>query len=220
MKKLLFVFLILSYFGCASTDINSITDPDYRGTQIKHLLIVSGIQDIGIKKSIEQKFIQTITNDYDVIAFAGYDILPPTRNYTKEDYNSIFTKYNIDSILILSITDIGYKTETYTDNQPYVTQGQMTQTGNQYQYSSKTYGGPQTYTNKKPYLSMKTEIFDPFKNKLIWVATSNSKGNSWVNINFVLNNYINEVAKKLAQDGLIIPKPEPVNTTTDISDLE
>lgn len=213
MKKLIISLLVFSFLGCASTNITSITDPDYRGTQVKHLLIVANIKDMGMKQSVEQKFIETMTKDYLVNVSASYDVLPPTREYTDKDLHNIFTKNGIDSVLMLSVTDAGYKTETYTDNQPYRTKGQMTRTGNQYQYQTTTSGGPQTYTNKKAYLSMQTEIIDPFKNKMIWVATSNSKGNSWVNINFVLSNYINEVAKKLAADGLITPKPKEEKTT-------
>lgn len=214
MKKLIILLFVLFCFGCASTNITSITDPDYRGTQVKHLLIVADLKDLSMKQSVEQKFKETMMNNYTVNVSASYDVLPPTREYTEKDLRSIFSKNGIDSVLMLTVTDAGYQTETHTVNQPYRTQGQVTRTGNQYQYQATTSGGPQTYTNNKPYLSMRTEILDPFKKKVIWVATSNSKGNSWVNINFVLSNYINEVAKKLAADGLITPKPKEENTTS------
>ncbi|HPB04418.1 MAG TPA: hypothetical protein PLH00_06250, partial [Bacteroidaceae bacterium] len=91
MKKISILLLIYLYIGCVSvsTKINSITDPDYKGTKLSHLLIFANVNDLGMKQSIEQKFIKTFTSKYDVKASAGHEILPPTRQYTETELKTI-----------------------------------------------------------------------------------------------------------------------------------
>ncbi len=207
MKKTICLLITFFCIGCASTKIASITDPDYKGAKLKNIVIVANVDDLIMRQSIEQKFTETMINKYDIKASSGYEILPPTRQYTEIELKNILAKNNIDSVLILTVKDSGYKTSTYTSYEPYKTQGYVSAIGtNQYQYQSTTYGGPKTYTIDKPYLSIKTEIVDPINGKTIWVATSDSGGNSCVGINFLLNDYIDEIAQKISEDGLISRK--------------
>lgn len=207
MKKLICLLLIFFCIGCASTKITSITDPDYKGTKLNHLVVIANVNDLTMKQSIEQKLTETMMTKYNVKVSSGYDILPPTRQYTEIELKKILAKNSIDSVLILTVTDSGYKTSKYTTYQPYQTQGNISQTGtNQYQYQSTTSGGPRTETYNKPYLSVKTEIVDPVNGKTKWVATSNSRGNAFVGVNFILNDYIDAIAQKISEDGLISRK--------------
>ena len=203
MKKILFSTLCLILVSCVSTHITSVTDPQYKSFVIGKVVVVLDTSDLDLKIKIESNLVSEL-NKKGVIAFNGYDVLPPTRNYSENDLKNIFAKNNIDSILFISIAEMGYSQQTLTTYQPYTSRGTITRMGpDQYQYSMQTQGGPQTTTIKKPRLNIITQLFDAKNGNRIWMSTARSSGNAFASINDTFRDYGIEIVKKLEDDHLI-----------------
>ncbi len=204
MKKILFSTVCLLLVSCVSTRITSVTDPQYKSFIIDKVVVVVNTSDLDLKIKMESNLVSEL-NKKGVIAFNGYDVLPPTRNYSENDLKNIFAKNNIDSILFISIAEMGYSQQTLTTYQPYTSQGTITRMGsNQYQYSMQTQGGPQTHTITKPRLNIITQLFDAKNGNKIWMSTARSSGNAFASINDTFKDYVIEIVKKLEDDHLII----------------
>ncbi len=205
MKKSIILFAFIFVYGCASvsTNITSYTDPDYRTYKVKNIAVIADVADLSSKMKIESTFVHYF-REKNIAVLTGYDIIPPTRNYSADEMKAVFKKNGIDAVLVIAVSDAGYKKEQVTIDQPYETKGTIYRTGsNQYQYSSKTDGGPQSYTVKKPHLTIKTSLFDPKAGRMIWIANSYSRGNAFVNLDSTFNNYVNSVVNKLDEDNLL-----------------
>ena len=204
VKKILFSTVCLLLVSCVSTRITSVTDPQYKSFIIDKVVVVVNTSDLDLKIKMESNLVSEL-NKKGVIAFNGYDVLPPTRNYSENDLKNIFAKNNIDSILFISIAEMGYSQQTLTTYQPYTSQGTITRMGsNQYQYSMQTQGGPQTHTITKPRLNIITQLFDAKNGNKIWMSTARSSGNAFASINDTFKDYVIEIVKKLEDDHLII----------------
>ncbi len=200
-KSSILLVAFLFIFSCVSTRITSFTDPEYRSFRIDRLVVVMDTEDLDYKMKMEplvaSKFLEK-----GVTAYPGYEILPPTRNYSTNDLKDAFLKNNLNSVFIFKISDIGYTQEEMTIYQPYTSQGTITRMGsNQYQYSMQTKGGPETHTIKKPRLSIKSYLFDAKNGNKIWVSTSFSGGNAFTNINDTLKDYAIEIVRRLEIDN-------------------
>lgn len=203
MRKIILPAVCLLLVSCVSTRITSVTDPQYKSFIIDKVVVVMNTSDLDLKIKIESYLVSEL-NKKGVIAYTGYDVLPPTRNYSENDLKAAFAKNNIDSILFIAIAEMGYSQQTMTTYQPYTSQGTITRMGsNQYQYSMQTQGGPQTHTITKPRLNVITQLFDAKNGNKIWMSTARSSGNAFASINDTFKDYGIEIVKKLQADHLI-----------------
>jgi len=209
MKRVRFVLVFFFITACVSTDIASFTDPDYRNFKIRNIAVIADVADLRYKITMENDFASCF-RDKRLNVYEGYNLVPPTRNYKPAEIKEIFRKNNVHAVLLFTIQDAGYTQEQVTLYAPYNTSGTINRTGaNQFQYSSTTQGGPMSFNVKKPHLTMKTHIFDPSNGRLMWIATSFSSGNAFVNLESTIYNYVISVVDRLEADDLLAGGPEP-----------
>lgn len=167
-------------------------------------MVYANVHDYAYREEIETALVKYIVRyKYDCIAVKSKDIIPRTREFTKEQINTILKNNGIDAVLIFSIKDTGYDNQSITVNQPYRTSGNIYIRGNDYYYDATTYGGPQTYNYSKPYLLADVDILDVKTGVKIWTAQFSSWGYQYANIYNVLVKTISKAVKKVGQDGIV-----------------
>lgn len=107
MKNL---FIKLIYFciailflgtGCIPTNVISLKDPSYNNRTFKRILVIANFQKIEDMKEIEKQLAYEL-NWKGIFAVENYRLLPPIREYTNEEKNNIYNKYNFDSYILIS----------------------------------------------------------------------------------------------------------------------
>ncbi|MGQ9844450.1 MAG: hypothetical protein ACUVRK_12945 [Spirochaetota bacterium] len=206
--KLIIFSMVISFLACGTfgvrVDGTSYTDPSFNKNSINKILVYANVHDYAYREEIETAFVKYIVRyKYDCTAVMSKDIIPRTREFTKEQIITILKNNGIDAVLIFSIKDSGYYNQSITVNQPYRTSGNIYRSGNNYYYDATTDGGPQTYNYSKPYLLADVDIFDVKTGIKIWTAQFDAGGNAFANTNDALIKTITETIKKMAKDGIV-----------------
>ena len=199
-KKHLYLLMVaLSSFGCASTTIRSATDPSFANTAYSTILVISTFPDLLQKNALEEHLVNAFLS-YKVRAYAGYLILPPTRQYSAEEINIILSKYGIDALLIVALQDF-WASQTYIPP-TITTQGSATLINNTLSYSTKTqaYGG----FISKPRVTFESRLFDVKTGTTVWVSSSLTKGNAFAKFSDLASSLSNKSVEKLFEDQIII----------------
>ena len=102
MKQTVIIFSLVSMLalsgGCASTKMTSFTDPDYRQTTFKRILILANTSDLERRLYFESTMAKVLL-DVGVVAIEGFKLFPPTRNLTPERKVELLIQDSIDSYL-------------------------------------------------------------------------------------------------------------------------
>jgi hypothetical protein len=177
LKTKLAVFTVLCFlvYGCASTSITSVIDQRSFKHPYSRLLAISTFSDLSMKAQIEG-IIQKDLMYNKISCWAGVQLLPPTREYTPEEINSIIRENNIDGILIIGLTDFWTSQQHIPETAS--TSGRVSIIGNSINYSQRTtsYGG---FDISKPRLSFESRFYDATTGEVVWMSTSTTKGNAF-----------------------------------------
>lgn len=199
LKQILFMFMILSLLGCASTDLRTVKNPELYQANFKKLLIVAPFTDMNLRMQTEEIFGKEF-NLLHVNTVTSIKLIPPVKNYGDEDLKNILEQNNIDGILVVGFQD-------YWTSQAYIpksssTQGTASLYGNSLYYQSytKEFGG---YYVKKPRVKFEIRLFDRKSGQVAWLATSFTKGNAFADYEDLINDLAEEVVKKLVKESVV-----------------
>jgi len=198
---ILLAVIALILAGCVSTQVDSITNPQFQGKKFNRILVNLNITNIQTVKAFEGKFSIKARETLKQTAFIpAYSVFMPGENISKEELQKRLAEKEIKSLLIVTPTN-------YSEQQVYLPQTSTTQS-NYYASGNQVYGQSQTYTYggfnvSKPRITYQMKLYDVESGKLVWNATALSRGNAHATIEEMLRSLINETISKLQMDGLV-----------------
>jgi hypothetical protein len=204
MKKLFLILILLTVtFNCSSVQVQTtgVIDNDYNNYKINRLAIFVNIKNLNNRSNYELQLYE-ILDQFFIERCRSIDVLPPIRDYTDEEYNSIVKRYDLDTFLILNFDNSGYNIKKIKINSPYTTTG--TVSGNT--FSATTTGGPETYDISLPYLTITSELYDVKKDKSFWKSTTDGKGNGYSSLDAVTSEAFIDIVKTIQEYKFIKPK--------------
>jgi len=90
--------------SCASTNITAFRDPDFVDKTYHRILIIAPFSDLEYRNTAERYFVFRLSK-FSVEAISSIRAMPPTRNYTDEEFNKVLAKNNIEAVLVVTLTD-------------------------------------------------------------------------------------------------------------------
>ncbi|MFN0157684.1 MAG: hypothetical protein ACKVRP_06375 [Bacteroidota bacterium] len=207
MKQMITILSLLSTTfcgGCASTRMTSFTDPDYRQTTFKRILVLANTSDLERRLHFESTMVEVLL-DAGVVAIEGFKLFPPTRNLTPERKVELLIQDSIDSYLSISVGESGME-QVYIPptGSTTTTKGKASVTGNKLEYRGKSTttieGG---YNFSKPWAAFDVELVDVSTGNTAWVASAFTGGNAFANFSTVINSFCDQTIDQLANDKLI-----------------
>ncbi len=118
MKKYILIISILIIgtmaIGCSRPyeNVTTLGSPEYKGTTVSKVAIFVSVNDIALRESTEKWFVEEFMN-YKVNAVESYKIFSPLKTYTPQEMMRIFKKNNVDSYLVVNITNASENTVVY-----------------------------------------------------------------------------------------------------------
>ncbi len=198
MKRALGLALIIIFFsGCASTNLTSVKDTEFRNASYGKILIISSFTDLMFRKNIEYRLAYYLQKKVEVVA--GIDFLPPTRTYSEAEIDAAIIKNNIDAILVASLKD--FWESQYALPESTVSTGSASVVGNVLTYSVQEtkYGG----VVSKPRVTFECRLFDAQSGKCAWLASTLTKGNAFAGFSTLADSLAFSVAAKMWKDGVL-----------------
>ncbi|MBN1397199.1 MAG: hypothetical protein JXA06_04120 [Bacteroidetes bacterium] len=200
---ILYTSLLIGFFGCASTNITSFIDPDYKTTNFTRVLIIANLSDLQWRQQIESRLVQEF-RDNGIFALEGINLFPPTREFTEQEKIDLLIQNKIDSYILIDVGETGteqvYIPQTGSSTK---TEGSVSVHGKTTTYSEETrttnYGG---YTVSKPWAKFDAKLFDVSNGQNAWIASAFTSGNAYANHNTVINSFCGKTVKQLIKDGV------------------
>ncbi len=188
--------------SCASTHITAFKDPDFVGKSFHRILVIAPFSDLEYRDTAEKAFIFWFS-EFSVDAISSIRIMPPTRDYSNEEFNNVLSKNKIEAVLVITLTD-AFTSEAYVPGSSR-TDAKATLMGNYIQYSSQTRQSP-GYFISKPRVKFELRLFDVASGKTAWIASSFTKGNALAGFGTLMSSLANNTAFQLRYDGLLRKK--------------
>lgn len=201
IKPTYFVIAIIIFVtGCVSTNVISLKDPSYNNRTFKRILVIANFQKIVDMKEIEKQLVYEL-NWKGIFAVENFRLLPPIREYTNEEKNNIYNKYNFDSYILISPQGI----ETTTVYVPDVEKKQYTVTKDSNSvrrestrtvYQGGEFVVPTQYNTQIKFVDMSN-------GNVVWQSDTETKINKGTKISEISSSIGRNVANQLQEDGVI-----------------
>ena len=197
--SLLFFCLVAAFisFNCASTQITSYVDPDYRDSSFKKILVTANTDKLDFRLKIENTISNNLTEN-GTVSVASYVLFPPTRTFTDSVKSAVMSANKFDACLIVTLGEKGV--ENFQN--PIIastTNGTIAPNGTV--NTTTTYLGGE-FTSK-PYAEFDLKLFDVKTGKMAWIANSITGGNAYADFETVYNSFCKNVVMKLSADKMI-----------------
>jgi hypothetical protein len=182
--------------SCARTSMTSLPAPDLGGRSFRTILVVGHFADLKLRQETEARFVSM--NGGPVRFIASTSVLFPGREFTQDEIASILKTNNVDATLVISPEDAGSRTgyvpPTYTSGCTLVTSNGCQQV------TTTTRGG---YAYSKPWAQFTAQLYDVQTGKVVWYASSNTRGNAYANSTILVRSMADKTIERLVEDGLI-----------------
>lgn len=197
--------------GCATTQVHSFVDPDFRERRFQKLLVSPAYRDLDLRDTCEKALIEALSK-HPVQAVASSELFAPTREFTDAEIAERLAAEGFDGVLTIRETDSVEEVE-------YVPPSTTTRTtiysvplahryylgrGPARRYDARTttdYRGG--YYVRTPRLHHELTVSDPRTRKTAWLATTVTRGTSESGPEAMFESLAQEAAFRLAADGLI-----------------
>ena len=107
IKKLFIViWCILLLTGCATTQISSILDSEFKEKQrpVNRAIIIAPFKDLDTELKVEKIFVKYLKK-LDVKALSRFQVLSPGRKYTNRSLKETLNKEQIDTVIAIYLAD-------------------------------------------------------------------------------------------------------------------
>lgn len=201
MKKITILLLLFSLAGCASTNLTSYVDPEFRNKTYNSFVIEYLSNDLQRKSFIEKRVAEILFTK-GIRTHIGIDVFPPTRKLSNEEIGRIIHRTGAEGYLLIAMTN-AYSVQTYVPP-TYNTSGSAYSYGNYTNVSATTTqtGG---YTVNKPVQEFKIELIDVSTSKTAYQATGQTRGGGGVTDEIMADSLANALVEKLIEDRIVIP---------------
>lgn len=195
MKNInIIIFGIYFLASCASTNVTSFKDREYAKSNYTKIAVLSGASDLEGRKKLERAFVVSL-GEQGVLAVSLIDLIPPTRNVTKDELKQVLLGQGCDCLLMIQLID------AYTEN--------VSMPG----YASTVWGRGGSFTTysgggtvSKPRAKFKIDLIDSNSEKTVWTSSTFTAGNTFAGVDTVVNSLAASTVNKLKEDGLLISK--------------
>ena len=101
----IFSVINLLLLGCAETKVDSFLDPLYQeGYNFEKTVVWAPGLQLGTQQILESKLVEHLATN-GVIAVRGFDLFPPTQNFTDDETKSLLDQRRVNSVLLLTDYD-------------------------------------------------------------------------------------------------------------------
>lgn len=206
--------LALLATGCATTEMHSFVDPEFRGQTYSRIMVTVQTEQLDHRDDFESIFVKQLSKSQ-VHCLRGLDVIPPTREYDDEQLQAALTKANVDGLLIVRMTQ-------YYEDEYYVPQTSTSYTAGNlnaktYYYGNRahttgsvnsrtntvTSGG---YTYTKPRVRHEAQLWDVASGKMAWIGGTFTKGNAYAGARDLISALAGEMKKTFEAEGLVKPR--------------
>lgn len=189
-----------------STDVESYTDPDYKGYQPKKVMLVVENASQEMRTEIEERLTAEFAKK-GIEAIPNRKLFPPTREFSTDDRMKVLAAENVDSALVVTIGESASQVMAVA-----------TQTRGTAQMNAKpTYGGGYNATGTvnstsqniyaaKSRAEFSAVLFDTAKNRTAWYADVQvkAKGTLFVSEKGDAKGLVGAVIEGLEDDGHLV----------------
>lgn len=205
MRYFILLFCLL-VSACATTELNGIMDPSYRGRfEAKKILVYSENLPIGRAQTAERALVEAL-GPYQVQIISGLYTFPPIRKYTLAEIAKSSKKAGIDAILILKLDKEWLKEDyippIYVPGDSYSRAYEIGNTINIHTRTNPGYtlGGNTLY---KPNMAVSVSLKIPAPLKTIWIADIASAGSGVASFDDLWDDVAKKITLALAGEGII-----------------
>ncbi len=201
MRQLLFGLSLLTFFGCASTNMTSFTDPAFKGSTFHHLLVIARSNNLSTRLWLESNLVQEFTENR-IPAKEGILLFPPTRTFTDEQMRDSLLLHRFDAYIVIDVGETGVES-IYIPPTQAVTQTTHNTT-NRWTSTTTIIGGGSI---DKPWAKVRTTMIEASTNAVVWIADSFTGGNGLASFSTVIDSYCGKVLEQLNKAGLVQARP-------------
>ncbi len=199
MKKIIFVFILLFLIPGslnARVQLTAFKDPLAPSKPYSSVLVYFA-GSLSERSRVESKAVKMLSRRSDSKFISASFILPPVREYSKEEALDVLNKYHIDAVLVAGLTNSEIKAVPFLA--PETTYHSGSVNNQAFQARSWAY---RTNTILRNYWTNKMVLLDLNTKKNVWAAESHASAGRLTK-NWTENAIISKVAKKLLQADLI-----------------
>lgn len=186
-----------SLAACASTAMTSMVNPDVAAPEISRVLVFFPSDDLADRQRVEGAFADRKGS---ITFVPAHTVLFPGRTYSEMEVSDRLVAESIDGVLVVSLSDVGSSTSILpTTSQTRCT---LISSGGCQATTTTTTGGG---TISKPNAAFQLALVEPSSREVIWVATAESGGNAFADMDNLIDSLADETMSQLVSDGLIPP---------------
>ncbi len=188
-----------------SSDVESYTDPDYKGYLPKKVVVLVAESSNEVRMEVEKRLKEDLAKR-GVVIVSYRELFPPTRTWSSEDQQAIYKREQVDSGLIVTVGSrssevIPIATNTYTTGNifgSYGSNGTFKATGSANSTSYNVVGA-------RSQAEFSAVLLDIVKNRTIWYAdiTVKAAGTIFVGGKGDAKGAVVGIVKGLDRDGHI-----------------
>lgn len=202
LKIFSIIFIGLYISGCAQTELGYVKNPEFNQTKFKKILIFANISDLNLAKKTELNFIDEFKS-LGINSVSSLNIIPPVKEYNKDELLDIFNQNGIDGILIITLKDVK-KDSIYVPPQEQNQQIQIYSRGNFQNYSyTEKYGG---FFVTKTSLKFDTVLIDAKTEKIVWRSTADVKDIYLASYDTMVESMAKKIGKSLIKENIVESK--------------
>lgn len=193
--------------GCTRTRVTSFTDPQYQGSSFGSVIILGDNMGLDERQTVENTA-RKLFRAKGITSLRALDIIPPTRTYSKDEYNRAIRATGLQTMLVISLTDKD-TSETYVPATyiPGSTYGTVTTLGNtsyvNLYNNGYTIGG---YSVSKPHAAYSIALYDVNTGAMIWISEARTAGGAAAKWKKLAKAATLKAVKKLLREGLFAPQ--------------
>lgn len=172
--------------GCSrtQTSVKAFRDPGFAGRSLKRPAVLCQSKDLQRRQLLEDCMVEELSGQ-GVLAEATIRVLPPTREYTQEEWLARLAENNIDALVLIDVGEIGVKdlsgpTQTYSQT------------------------AARGLTGLKPWEQVNTKVVEVSTGNTAWVASSFSSGNAFASFEHVQKSYCRKVVKEMLGSQIFV----------------
>ena len=164
-------FTWLFLISCSTTKLTSTwTDPQYRGSQYSHLLVIGVAEQEDIRRSFEERFVERLEAN-GIKAVESSSVMSKDQKIDKETILAVVEKTGVDGVLLTYLVAVKEKEvaspgPTYSRADDYHG-GTIPDLSSAYDYRS----GSQYYTTRVK-VRLETNLYDAKTEQKVWSARS------------------------------------------------
>lgn len=178
MKKFLLLLVIIPLCSCATTRTYGYLDPDYQNNYKVSKIIVSfkGVTLDEVFK-LEDQMVQKLSA-YNVKVIKYTDIIPPTKNYTDDEWINKIKETGADALLVINVSRDSVSTYVPETYYPGRTTSQVNTFSNNTYVSTYTSPGYTSggYEVSAPIMFTVSSLIDVQNGNTIWKAETSGSG--------------------------------------------